>query len=149
MAEILIKNIRKTFGNTDALRELTISIEKGDLISLLGPSGCGKTTLLRLIAGFESPSDGEIILRDRNITDIVPQKRNIGIVFQDYAIFPTMNVFNNVAYGLRIKKYSKEEIAELVAEYLEIVGLTGYEKRLPSQLSGGSSRELLLPGLLL
>ena len=144
MAEIIIQNIRKTFGSTDALRNLSINIEKGELISLLGPSGCGKTTLLRLIAGFETPTEGEIILRERNITDIAPQKRNIGIVFQDYAIFPTMNVFNNVAYGLRIKKFSKEEIADLVAEYLELVGLTGYEKRLPSQLSGGQQQRVAL-----
>lgn len=144
MSEIIIQNLRKNFGTTEALRDLSISIEKGDLVSLLGPSGCGKTTLLRLIAGFETPSDGHIYLRDRKITEITPQKRNIGIVFQDYAIFPTMNVFNNVAYGLKVKKISKEEIADLVAEYLELVGLTGYEKRLPSQLSGGQQQRVAL-----
>jgi len=144
MSEIIIQNLRKSFGNTEALRDLSISIEKGELVSLLGPSGCGKTTLLRLLAGFETPTDGHIYLRERKITDIAPQKRNIGIVFQDYAIFPTMNVFNNVAYGLRVKKFNKEEIADLVAEYLELVGLTGYEKRLPSQLSGGQQQRVAL-----
>jgi len=144
MSEIIIQNLRKSFGTTEALRDLSISIEKGDLVSLLGPSGCGKTTLLRLIAGFETPTEGHIFLRDRKITEIAPQKRNIGIVFQDYAIFPTMNVFNNVAYGLKVKKLSKEKIAELVAEYLELVGLTGYEKRLPSQLSGGQQQRVAL-----
>jgi len=144
MSEIIIQNLQKKFGNAEALRDLSISIEKGDLVSLLGPSGCGKTTLLRLIAGFETPTEGHIFLRDRKITEIAPQKRNIGIVFQDYAIFPTMNVFNNVAYGLRVKKFSKEEISELVAEYLELVGLTGYEKRLPSQLSGGQQQRVAL-----
>jgi len=144
MSEIIIQNLRKSFGNTEALRDLSISVEKGDLVSLLGPSGCGKTTLLRLIAGFETPTDGHIYLRDRKITEIAPQKRNIGIVFQDYAIFPTMNVFNNVAYGLRIKKLSKVEIEAQVSEYLELVGLTGYEKRLPSQLSGGQQQRVAL-----
>jgi iron(III) transport system ATP-binding protein len=144
MSEIIIHHLQKTFGTTEAVRDLSISIEKGELVSLLGPSGCGKTTLLRMVAGFETPTSGEIFLRDRNLTDIAPQKRNIGIVFQDYAIFPTMNVFNNIAYGLKVKKFSKEEIADLVAEYLELVGLTGYEKRMPSQLSGGQQQRVAL-----
>jgi len=144
LSEIIIQNLQKNFGSTEALRDLSISIDRGDLVSLLGPSGCGKTTLLRLIAGFETPTDGQIFLRDRKITEITPQKRNIGIVFQDYAIFPTMNVFNNVAYGLRVKKFKKNEIANLVAEYLELVGLTGYGKRLPSQLSGGQQQRVAL-----
>lgn len=97
-----------------------------------------------MVAGFETPTSGRIMLRDRNLVDIPPQKRNIGIVFQDYAIFPTMNVFNNVAYGLKIKKLDKEQIASLVAEYLELVGLTGYEKRMPSQLSGGQQQRVAL-----
>ncbi len=144
MAEIVIDNLHKSFGNTEAVRGLSINIEKGELVSLLGPSGCGKTTLLRLIAGFETPTAGNIFLRDRNITEIPPQKRNIGIVFQDYAVFPTMNVFDNVAYGLRIRKLSREEITDRVQEYLELVGLTGYEKRLPSQLSGGQQQRVAL-----
>ena len=144
MPEIIIQNLQKNFGKTEAVRDLSISIEKGEFVSLLGPSGCGKTTLLRMIAGFETPSNGEIFLRERNIIEIAPQKRNIGIVFQDYAIFPTMNVFNNIAYGLKVQKLSKEEIAERVAEYLEMVGLTGYEKRLPSQLSGGQQQRVAL-----
>ena len=144
MPEIVINQLQKTFGTTEAVRNLSISIEKGELVSLLGPSGCGKTTLLRMVAGFESPTSGQIFLRDRDLTEIAPQKRNIGIVFQDYAIFPTMNVFNNVAYGLKVKKLSGEKIAELVGEYLELVGLTGYEKRMPSQLSGGQQQRVAL-----
>lgn len=97
-----------------------------------------------MVAGFETPTGGSIFLRERNLIDIPPQKRNIGIVFQDYAIFPTMNVFKNVAYGLKAKKCSKEEIDSLVAEYLELVGLTGYEKRMPSQLSGGQQQRVAL-----
>lgn len=144
MSEIIIAQLQKNFGTTEAVRNLSIDIEKGELVSLLGPSGCGKTTLLRMVAGFETPSSGKIFLRERNLVDIPPQKRNIGIVFQDYAIFPTMNVFNNVAYGLRIKKLDKAQIESLVAEYLELVGLTGYEKRMPSQLSGGQQQRVAL-----
>jgi len=144
MSEIIIEHLQKNFGSTEAVRDLSLTIEKGELVSLLGPSGCGKTTLLRMVAGFETPTSGRIMLRDRNLVDIPPQKRNIGIVFQDYAIFPTMNVFNNVAYGLKIKKLDKEQIASLVAEYLELVGLTGYEKRMPSQLSGGQQQRVAL-----
>jgi len=144
MSEIIIEHLQKNFGSTEAVRDLSITIEKGELVSLLGPSGCGKTTLLRMVAGFETPTSGNIYLRDRNLVEIPPQKRNIGIVFQDYAIFPTMNVFNNVAYGLKIKKFDKDQIAKLVAEYLELVGLTGYEKRMPSQLSGGQQQRVAL-----
>jgi ABC-type Fe3+/spermidine/putrescine transport system ATPase subunit len=144
MSEITIEHLQKNFGNTEAVRDLSISIEKGELVSLLGPSGCGKTTLLRMVSGFETPTSGKIMLRNRNLVDVLPQKRNIGIVFQDYAIFPTMSVFNNVAYGLKVKKFSKEQIADLVAEYLELVGLTGYEKRMPAQLSGGQQQRVAL-----
>ncbi|WP_422477619.1 ABC transporter ATP-binding protein [Pleomorphochaeta sp. DL1XJH-081] len=144
MSEITIEHLQKNFSSTVAVSDLSITIEKGELVSLLGPSGCGKTTLLRMVAGFETPTSGKIMLRDKNLVDIPPQKRNIGIVFQDYAIFPTMNVFNNVAYGLKIKKYDKETINSLVAEYLELVGLTGYEKRMPSQLSGGQQQRVAL-----
>jgi ABC-type Fe3+/spermidine/putrescine transport system ATPase subunit len=144
MSEIVIDDLHKSFGGTEAVRGLSISIEKGELVSLLGPSGCGKTTLLRLIAGFETPTSGAIYLRDRNITEIPPQKRNIGIVFQDYAVFPTMTVFENVAYGLKVRKLSQAEIQDRVAEYLALVGLTGYEKRLPSQLSGGQQQRVAL-----
>ena len=144
MSEIRIQHLQKSFGTTEAVRDLSLSIEKGELVSLLGPSGCGKTTLLRMVAGFETPTSGDIFLRDRNLTEIAPQRRNIGIVFQDYAIFPTMNVFQNVAYGLKVKKFSKEKIADLVAEYLELVGLTGYEKRMPAQLSGGQQQRVAL-----
>ena len=133
MSEIIIEHLQKNFGTTEAVRDLSISIEKGELVSLLGPSGCGKTTLLRMVAGFESPTSGKIFLRERNLVEVPPQKRNIGIVFQDYAIFPTMNVFNNVAYGLKIKKFDKLQIADLVAEYLELVVLTGYEERMPAR----------------
>ncbi|OAA27115.1 hypothetical protein AT15_05335 [Kosmotoga arenicorallina S304] len=144
MSDIVIKNLTKKFDQTVAVKDLSISIEKGQLVSLLGPSGCGKTTLLRMIAGFEKQTVGDIYIRGRLINDVPPQRRNIGIVFQDYAVFPTMTVKDNIAYGLKIKKMKKDEIEKKVAEYIKIVGLTGYEKRLPSQLSGGQQQRVAL-----
>ena len=144
MSDILIRDLVKKFDQTVAVKNLNISIERGELVSLLGPSGCGKTTLLRMIAGFENQTKGDIFVRDRLINDVPPQKRNIGIVFQDYAIFPTMTVHDNVAYGLKIKKLDKVSVAKKVDEYLRIVGLTGYEKRMPSQLSGGQQQRVAL-----
>lgn len=141
---IQIDNLVKTFGSTVAINNLSINIQKGELVSLLGPSGCGKTTLLRMLAGFEVPTGGSIKLRDQVINDIPPQKRKVGLVFQDYAVFPTMNVYKNVAYGLKIKKMDKQKIDELVRKYLDLVGLTGFENRMPSQLSGGQQQRVAL-----
>ncbi len=141
---IQIENLVKTFGSTVAINDLSINIQKGELVSLLGPSGCGKTTLLRMLAGFEVPTQGTIKLRDQVINDIPPQKRKVGLVFQDYAVFPTMNVYKNVAYGLKIKKMDKQKIDELVRKYLDLVGLTGFENRMPSQLSGGQQQRVAL-----
>jgi len=144
MVDIRINNLTKKFGAVAAVDNLSIEIEKGEMVALLGPSGCGKTTLLRMIAGFETPSSGDMYLRDRRINQVPPQNRNIGIVFQDYAIFPTMSVYDNVAYGLTIKKKPKDEIYREVMEYLGLVGLVGYEKRMPSQLSGGQQQRVAL-----
>ena len=144
MPDIHIHNLMKKFGSVAAVNNLSIDIEKGEMVALLGPSGCGKTTLLRMMAGFETPTGGEIYLRDRLLNNVPPQKRNIGIVFQDYAIFPTMSVFDNVAYGLTIKKLPKDQIYREVMEYLGLVGLVGYEKRMPSQLSGGQQQRVAL-----
>jgi ABC-type Fe3+/spermidine/putrescine transport system ATPase subunit len=144
MSEIRVENLVKTFGAATAVDNLSIQIGKGEMAALLGPSGCGKTTLLRMIAGFETPTSGIIRVNGEAINDVPPQQRKIGIVFQDYAIFPTMTVFDNIAYGLRIKKQSKEEIQQRVMEYLGLVGLVGYEKRMPSQLSGGQQQRVAL-----
>ncbi len=144
MVDIRIEKLTKKFGAVAAVDSLSLEIEKGEMVALLGPSGCGKTTLLRMIAGFETPSSGDIYLRDRRLNQVPPQNRNIGIVFQDYAIFPTMSVFDNVAYGLTIKKLPKAEIYREVMEYLALVGLVGYEKRMPSQLSGGQQQRVAL-----
>jgi ABC-type Fe3+/spermidine/putrescine transport system ATPase subunit len=144
MVDIRIHSLTKKFGSVAAVDSVSLEIEKGEMVALLGPSGCGKTTLLRMLAGFEQPSSGEMFLKGKKINDVPPQNRNIGIVFQDYAIFPTMSVFDNVAYGLTIKKMSKPEIYSEVMEYLALVGLVGYEKRMPSQLSGGQQQRVAL-----
>jgi ABC-type Fe3+/spermidine/putrescine transport system ATPase subunit len=144
MTHLTIENLVKTFGTTNAVNGVSLKIERGELVSLLGPSGCGKTTLLRMIAGFEKPTAGSISIGERVVNDLPPQERKIGIVFQDYAVFPTMNVYKNVAYGLKIKKLAKTEIHELVMEYLDLVGLRGYEERMPSQLSGGQQQRVAL-----
>lgn len=144
MSDIVVENLVKKFGAATAVNALNIQIKKGEMAALLGPSGCGKTTLLRMIAGFETPTSGTIRVNGAVINDVPPQQRKIGIVFQDYAIFPTMTVFDNIAYGLKIKKVSKDQIHSSVMEYLGLVGLVGYEKRMPSQLSGGQQQRVAL-----
>ena len=126
------------------IEKIDFSIEKGELISLLGPSGCGKTTLLNIIGGFLKPDNGKIYLEDRDITDIPPEKRDISTVFQSYALFPHMNVLENIKYGLKYKKLTKKEQNELALEYLKIVGLDGYEKKSIQELSGGQQQRVAL-----
>ena len=132
-----LKHINKHFGNFKASDDVTVGIEKGKLIGLLGPSGSGKTTILRMIAGLENPDSGEIIIDGKVINDVPASKRGIGFVFQSYALFRYMTVFDNVAFGLKIAKKPANEIKERVHELLELVGLSGLEKRYPSELSGG------------
>jgi len=139
-----MKNIEKYYGEQWVLKDLNLSIEKGQFITLLGPSGCGKSTLLRILAGLESLSSGSIYLDGEDITWKSPQQRNIGMIFQQYSLFPTMNVYNNVAFGLKMKKMKKDEIASIVAEALRIVDLKGCEKKYPSQLSGGEQQRVAL-----
>ncbi len=126
------------------LKDFSFSVEKGTLVSLLGPSGCGKTTALRTIAGFLSPFQGVIRLEGRDITALPPHKRNIGLVFQNYALFPHLTVFDNVAFGLRMRKVSQGDIKTRVRKALEITDLSGLENRLPSQLSGGQRQRVAL-----
>ena len=127
-----------------AVDHVSLNIEKGELITLLGPSGCGKTTTLRMIAGFEIPTSGDIMLDGRSINMLPPHQREMSMVFQSYAIFPHLNVFENTAYGLHVKHAPKEEVARQVAEVLELVQLTGYEQRAPNQLSGGQQQRVAL-----
>lgn len=139
-----IENLRKIFEENRGIEKIDFSIEKGELISLLGPSGCGKTTLLNIIGGFLKPDNGKIYLENRDITDIPPEKRDISTVFQSYALFPHMNVLENIKYGLKYKKLTKEEQNELALEYLKIVGLDGYEKKSIQELSGGQQQRVAL-----
>lgn len=139
-----IENLKKIFEENRGIEKIDFSIEKGELISLLGPSGCGKTTLLNIIGGFLKPDNGKIYLENRDITDIPPEKRDISTVFQSYALFPHMNVLENIKYGLKYKKLTKKEQNELALEYLKIVGLDGYEKKSIQELSGGQQQRVAL-----
>ena len=139
-----LKNIKKGFGETDVLNGITLSIKKGEFITFLGASGCGKTTTLRIIAGLEEPDSGTVFLDGKDVTSIPPNQRDVNTVFQNYALFPHLNVEGNVGYGLKIKRVPKAEIKKKVAEILELVQLTGYEKRMPSELSGGQKQRVAI-----
>ncbi|HCW54784.1 MAG TPA: molybdenum ABC transporter ATP-binding protein [Clostridium sp.] len=137
-----LKNINKSYGDFKASKNINIKIEKGKLIALLGPSGSGKTTILRMIAGLETPDSGDIYINGVRVNDIEASKRGIGFVFQSYALFKYMTVFDNIAFGLEIQKRSKSEIKKKVTELIELIGLKGLEKRYPSQLSGGQRQRV-------
>ncbi|MBR0613262.1 sulfate/molybdate ABC transporter ATP-binding protein [Bacillus safensis] len=145
---ITVKQISKQFGQTKVLQNVDLSIRNGELISLLGPSGSGKTTLLRIIAGLDYANNGQILFGDQDYTHIPVRKRQIGFVFQQYALFRNMTVFENVAYGLKIKprgeRLPKKDIKERVHELLEVVQLTQFEQRYPDQLSGGQKQRVAL-----
>ncbi len=144
MSLLELRNISKNYANHPACNDISLAIDEGEFFTLLGPSGCGKTTLLRLISGLVKPDNGQIFLAKRNITELAVEKRNIGMVFQNYALFPHFNVFENVAYGLKLKKVSKKTIKAKVAEYLDLVKLTGYDNRKISELSGGEQQRVAL-----
>ena len=139
---IKLENINKSFGNFKASDNVSFEIEKGKLIALLGPSGSGKTTILRMIAGLEHQDSGNIYINDRLVNDISVQDRGIGFVFQSYALFPYLTVYDNIAYGMKVRKKSREEISGRVEELLELVGLEGLGKRYPDQLSGGQKQRV-------
>jgi len=139
-----LRSVVKRFGKLVAVEKLNLSIEEGSFVTLLGPSGCGKTTILRMIAGLESPTEGEIYIQGRLVNDIPVHKRNIGMIFQNYALFPHKNIYDNVAFGLKYKGVAKEEIKKKVKQVLEMVRLPGVEKRMPSQLSGGQQQRIAL-----
>ena len=134
----------KTGKDFYAVKDVSLDIEPGTFVTLLGPSGCGKTTTLRMIAGFESPDEGEIYLGNEAINELTPNKRDTAMVFQSYALFPHYNVFDNVAYGLKLRKMPKEEIHKKVMDMLELVELSGMENRLTNQLSGGQQQRVVL-----
>src|SRR5437588_5541465 len=141
---IELVKVSKQFGGVTAVSGVSFSVKEGELLALLGPSGGGKTTVLRLIAGLEAPTEGDILVRGQRVNDIKVQKRNIGFVFQNYALFQNMTVFKNIAFGLRIKKWKSAEIKRRVEELLELLGLEGLEKRFPHQLSGGQRQRVAI-----
>jgi sulfate/thiosulfate transport system ATP-binding protein len=141
---IELKNVTKQFGETTAVKDVTLSVKEGELMALLGPSGGGKTTVLRMIAGLETPTSGDLFIRGQRVNDIPVRKRNIGFVFQNYALFKNMTVFKNIAFGLKIKKWKRKDIEARAAELLELLGLKGLEKRFPHQLSGGQRQRVAI-----
>ena len=141
---IRLENVTKSFDNEKVLDSVSLSIKKNEFFTLLGPSGCGKTTMLRLIGGFETADDGNVFFDGVNINDLPPNKRNLNTVFQKYALFPHMNVYENVAFGLKIKKMPKNEIDAKVREMLSLVNLKGFEKRSVTSLSGGQQQRVAI-----
>ena len=141
---ISFENVNKFYEDTHVLKNINFEIEKGKFYTLLGPSGCGKTTILRIIAGFTDVSNGKVTLNGADVTNLPPNKRKVNTVFQDYALFPHMNVFENIAFGLRLKKTPENIIKEKVADALKMVQLSGYENREISQMSGGQQQRVAI-----
>ena len=141
---IKIKNLSKSFGDVEVLKNINLEVEEGEFFSLLGPSGCGKTTLLRILAGFEYPSEAEVFFDDANVTSLPPNLRPSNMVFQNYAIFPHINVQRNIEFGLRKENLSKDEMQQRVENALKMVQLEGYENRYSNHLSGGKRQRIAL-----
>lgn len=148
MAELELMDLVKHYRTVEAVAGVSLEVEEGEFFSLLGPSGCGKTTLLRLIAGFVQPTAGRILLKGKDIAGLPPEKRNMGMVFQNYAIFPHMTCFDNIAFGLRMRKVHKDEIKRRVEQSLKQVGLAGYECRYQRELSGGETQRIAIARVL-
>jgi len=142
--KLILENVSKHFGSLIAVNNVSLDIEPGEFLCFLGPSGCGKTTILRMITGFEQATSGNIIYDGKVINDVIPQKREFGIVFQSYALFPNMTVNQNIAFGLKMRKMPQKLIDERVSEMLELLGLAGWEGHYPSQLSGGQQQRVAL-----
>lgn len=141
---VKIENVNKKYGDNHVVRNLNMEIKEGEFLTMLGPSGCGKTTTLRMIAGFETPTDGNIYVEGKEIQNTEPYNREVNTVFQNYALFPHMTIFENIAFGLKIKKVPKEEVKTRVLEMLDLVQLSGYENRKPDQLSGGQKQRVAI-----
>ena len=141
---IEIQNITKSFPDKVVLNDVSLKVKQGEFLTILGPSGCGKTTLLRLIAGFNSASSGKIILDGKDMTTIPPHERPVNTVFQRYALFPNYNVYDNIAFGLNLKKVDKKEIEQRVKRALKMVGMTDYEHRDVNSLSGGQQQRVAI-----
>jgi spermidine/putrescine transport system ATP-binding protein len=139
-----LKNIRKDFDSDEVLKDINLSVRQGEFLTLLGPSGCGKTTLLRIIGGFETPDEGRVFFDGKDVTNVPPYQRNVNTVFQQFALFPHMNVFDNIAFGLTIRKLPKDEIRKKVMEVLALTGLSGFERRQIHRLSGGEKQRVAI-----
>jgi len=144
MTTVHIENIRKTYGEFTALEGLTLGMAEGEFVSFLGPSGCGKTTALRIVAGFEFADSGSVLIDGQAIDGLAPNRRNMGMVFQNYSLFPNMSAIDNVAFGLRVRKKSGDQVAKRAREMLELVGLSGKEANYPHQMSGGQQQRVAL-----
>jgi multiple sugar transport system ATP-binding protein len=145
MAKLKLNHLTKAFASKVVpVKDVSLSVENGEFLTLLGPSGCGKSTILRLIAGLEQPTEGEISIGDRTVTQVPPGDRNIAMVFQSYALYPHMSVFDNIASGLRLRKLSADEIRVRVAEASRVLGLDSLMQRKPGQLSGGQRQRVAL-----
>ncbi len=141
---ILLKDISKNFGQTEVLNNINLYVLKNEFVTLLGPSGCGKTTTLRIIGGFETPDSGDVFFEGGRINNVPPYQRKVNTVFQKYALFPHMNVYDNIAFGLKIKKFEKQVINKKVDEMLELVNLQGFQKRSVESLSGGQQQRVAI-----
>ncbi|WP_042143079.1 ABC transporter ATP-binding protein [Paucisalibacillus sp. EB02] len=141
---VQLEHVTKEFDETNVVNDINLDIRAGEFLTLLGPSGCGKTTTLRMIAGFEKPTSGKILLNGKQVDDMEPYKREVNTVFQSYSLFPHMNVYDNVAFGLKMKKVSKDEIRERVTKALKLVQLKEYGNRKPKQLSGGQQQRIAI-----
>jgi putative spermidine/putrescine transport system ATP-binding protein len=148
VAGVALSDVTKRFGSVEAVSHVSLQVEEGEFFSVLGPSGCGKTTMLRMLAGFISPTAGVISIGGQNVAGLPPEKRDVGIVFQNYAIFPHMNVYDNIGFGLRMRKLARPDIDRRVREALEQVGLTGFERRYQREMSGGEQQRVALARVL-
>lgn len=144
MAGVTLQNVTKRFGDVTVVTETSLEIQDGEFLVLVGPSGCGKTTTLRMVAGLETPTTGDIFIGERKVTKLEPKDRDIAMVFQSYALYPHMNIFDNLAFGLRLKKTAEQEIGARVKQAAELLGLGDYLKRFPKQLSGGQRQRVAL-----
>ena len=154
--DVSLKNIVKSFDGIQVLKNINLDIKDGEIFSILGPSGCGKTTLLRMIAGFTDPDEGAVYLGNEDITKLPPNKRNVNTIFQKYALFPHLSVYENVAFPLKLKKVDKKTIDEEVKKFINLVGLSEHIDKMPNQLSGGQQQRVSIaralinkPGVLL
>ena len=141
---VRLEGFGKSYGKKEVIKNINLDIYKGEFLTLLGSSGCGKTTILRSISGLDVPTVGKVYIDGEDVTNLEPPKRQVNTIFQNYALFPLMNIYDNIAFGLRMKKISEDEIKKRVDEMLELVHLEGYEKRFPRELSGGEQQRVSL-----